>query len=215
MKRFIYDEKNKKIGEIIMYDDPIELLTKTKIALVIGHDIDVQGAYGSEGISEFQFNDELLAELSFDDMLPDHCEYGVFYRNAEISSYTKQMIDLHDGIDKWGADLSIEFHFNSFSSDKAQGHEVLYCSTKGKMYANNLNIILDKYLPTSNRGIKKVQLNPGNFPDDRGAGFCCRGKSAAIIIEPFFGAHQHKFKADGSLREPLKNAIKEFLMGIG
>lgn len=179
-----------------------------KVALIVGHDYNSRGAYGNMGISEFKFNDELLQELFFYNQLPENNEYHIFYRDSDINGYSNKMIDLHRRIDEWEAEVSIEFHFNSFSDENVNGHEVLYCSTMGGKYASELNNSLDKYLPTSNRGIKKVSGN------DRGAGFCCRGKSYAIIIEPFFGSHQDRFTFGAELREPLRNSIEEFLKNI-
>lgn len=184
-----------------------------RVALVIGHDAIKQGAYGSEGISEWNFNDVLVNGLIFRG-LPKKNKYKRFYRDADIKGYSNQMIDLHRRIDAWGADLSIEFHFNSFSNKNVRGHEVLYCSIGGGIFATKLNMSLDKYLPTSNRGIKQVRMKPYPIPDDRGAGFCCRGKSKAIIIEPFFGSNQYRFVYNGDLRDDLLNAIREFFENI-
>lgn len=178
-----------------------------KIALVVGHDAHSKGAYGSEGISEFDFNHSLLLDLNVNNQ-PGNNQYYIFYRSADIKGYTAKMIDLHERIDKVGCDVSIEFHFNSFSDEDVHGHEVLYCSDGGKQMAEIVNHQLDLELPTSNRGIKKVKLNPHPIPDDRGAGFCCRGRSLAIIIEPFFGSNQEHFIHDGKLRKPYFTALK-------
>jgi len=175
-------------------------MNKTKIALTIGHDENNQGAYGSEGISEYEFNDELIFSLDLVGI-----KHTIFYRNEKIIGYSAQMTDLHSRIDEWGADISIEFHFNSFSNQAVHGHEVLYCSSGGQHIAELLNDAYDRHLPTSNRGIKKVSMS------DKGGGFCCRGKSLAIIAEPFFSAHQFRFVEGGDLRESLKYAITEFL----
>jgi len=176
-----------------------------KIALVIGHQQNNQGAYGSEGIGEWEYNNSLIQ-----DILPslDYENVLITTRDPNISGYGNQMRDLHKRIDQWGADVSIEFHFNSFSNSSAQGHEVLYCSEGGKKLAKLLNDELDKNLPTSNRGIKRVSGN------DRGAGFCCRGRSKALILEPYFAAHQNKFVKGGELYEPLKKAIITFIQNL-
>jgi len=175
-----------------------------KIGLIIGHDIDSQGAYGNKGISEFTFNDELLSEMSLGDYFPKKHDFAVFYRNADVHGYSNKMVDLHKRIDEWGADISIEFHFNSFKDDSAQGHEVLYCSQGGKNIASILNKCMTNHLDNKNRGTKKI------YGSDRGAGFCCRGKSLAIISEPFFGAYQNRFVGEGDQRTLLKEALGEF-----
>jgi len=201
----LYNKTGEVVGEI--YDTEITVPTQgKKIALVVGHQENKQGAYGSKGIGEWQFNYELIHSLKHS----GKNDVEVFMRDKNIAGYTNQMLNLHEQIDKWGADISIEFHFNSFSNSAAQGHEVLYClnSDKGGEVATALNNSLDKYLSTSNRGVKYVTMS------NNGGGFCCRGKSAAIIIEPFFGSHQHRFIDGGDLREPLKQAIIEFLDSV-
>ncbi len=175
-----------------------------KIVWIIGHDAKEQGAYGNKGVSEFRFNDQLIIEMRHERMFPDKHEYRVMYRDPSISGYKSQMIDLHRRINAWGADVSIELHFNSFHRDEVNGNEVLYCSNGGKRIADILDECLD-VLPNRDRGVKKVSGN------DRGAGFCCRGQSYAIISEPFFGSHQHLFTRGGELRSLLKNAYKKFL----
>ena len=178
-----------------------------KIALVIGHDSDNKGAYGNTGKSEFDFNHELIRDLFFEGLPPKH-EYKRFYRSANIVGYSAKMIDLHSRIDSWGADISIEFHFNSFSNKNVNGHEVIFCSEGGKKIAKKLDKAFDKHLTNSDRGIKKVSMS------NRGGGFCCRGKSLAIISEPFFSSSQSKFVHDGVMREPLKKAFIEFFNSL-
>lgn len=178
------------------------------IAVVIGHDAQSQGAWGNAGRSEFDFNDGLMNDMAFYELLPDNHNVYVLYRSADINGYTSKMIDLHERIDKLDCEVSIELHFNSFSDDRAQGHEVLYCSEGGKGIAEIMNHALDELLPTSNRGVKKVGMS------DRGGGFCCRGKSKAIILEPFFGAHQRDFVPGGKNNMLLMKAISNGLKAL-
>ena len=172
-----------------------------KIAIVIGHDSTNKGAYGNEGVSEFDFNVSLMQGMATYGLLPQEHELYIMYRSSDIKGYTAQMRDLHKRIDVIGCEISIELHFNSFSNEDVKGHEVLYCSDEGRYIAEIMNDALDAHLPTSNRGIKRVSL------DDRGGGFCCRGKSKAIILEPYFGSSQSDFIYGGKLRKPLMLAI--------
>ena len=178
-----------------------------KIALVIGHSSSNQGAYGDEGIGEWEFNDELLHSMHFDGKLSSKHEYYIMYRSADINGYTAQMVDLHKRIDNIGCELSLEFHFNSFHRPEANGNEVLYCSEGGKYYADIMDECMD-VLPNRDRGVKKVTYA------DRGGGFCCRGKSRAIIVEPFFGAHQSDYVRSGQYRYLLEDAYEEFFSRI-
>jgi len=179
-----------------------------RVAIIVGHSPKSQGAYGNEGVSEYMFNDNLIRNMKSLGYF-DECQHELYFlsRDSNINGYTNQMIDLHKHIDSLDCEVSIELHFNSFNNEKVHGHEVLYCSQKGKNIAEIMNHSLDEFLPTSNRGTKKVSLYPYPLPDDRGAGFCCRGNSYAIILEPFFGAHQTDFIYGGMNRLPLMTAI--------
>ncbi len=179
-----------------------------KIAIAVGHDIYEQGAYGNAGISEFNFNDEFVYSLVAGDYLPKKHEYAVFYRDESLYGYTDKMIALHEDIDNWGAEVSIELHFNSFSDESVTGHEVLYCSEGGGKIAEKLDAAFDSNIGTSDRGIKKITGS------DRGGGFCCRGKSYAIISEPFFGSEQTKFDFDGIMREELLESFYDLFESI-
>ena len=178
-----------------------------KIALVVGHTKDSQGAYGNAGIGEWEFNDELLNSMFWDGKLPNKHEYYILYRSEDISGYSSQMVDLHERIDKIGCEVSIEFHFNSFSDPDVNGNEVLYCSTAGKIYADKLDECLDQ-LPNRDRGVKKVTMS------DNGGGFCCRGKSKALIVEPYFGVEQSNYVRCGIFRSRLEDAYEEFFNSI-
>lgn len=180
--------------------------TMINVAIVIGHTSDAQGAYGNYGQGEWQFNDELMMEMAQRDMLStDEVTVFVLYHDASIKSYTKRQKAMHKRIDEIGCEVSIELHFNSFHRPEANGNEVLYCSKGGKKVADIFDEEMD-ILPNRDRGVKKVSL-----PDDRGAGFCCRGKSKAIILEPFFGANQTDYIYGGKNRMLLMTAISNGL----
>ena len=178
-----------------------------KIAIVIGHTSDEQGAYGNVGLGEWEFNDELLTSMFHDGKLNNKHEYYFLYRSTYIQGYKAQMVHLHNRIDNIGCELSLEFHFNSYPREDVNGNEVLYCSDGGKYYADIMDECLD-VLPNRDRGVKKVTYA------DRGGGFCCRGKSRAIIVEPFFGAHQSNYVRSGQYRYLLEDAYEEFFSRI-
>ena len=197
----LYDENGKIVGEL--YEEHTQPSTNyKKIAMCIGHQEDNQGAYGSIGIGEWEFNYDLMLEIGLKIKNPNT---KIFMRDKTISGYTNQMVDLHNRIDEWGANISVEMHFNSFSNEDVHGHEVLGCSNHGMIAAEYMNECFDEELPTSNRGAKKVTMN------DNGGGFCCRGESYAIITEPYFGSNQSLFIEGGELRENLIRAYVKFI----
>ena len=197
----LYNESGQVVGEMYEPHTQPDRAYK-KIALVVGHQEDNQGAYGSIGIGEWEFNYDLILDIGLKVHNPN---VRVFMRDKNISGYTNQMVDLHRRIDEWGADISVEMHFNSFSNEDVQGHEVLGCSEGGMAVAEYMNDCFDEELPTSNRGAKKITMN------DNGGGFCCRGESYAIIAEPYFGSSQYKFVETGELRNNLIRAYVKFI----
>lgn len=178
-----------------------------KVALVIGHDSNRKGAYGNVGVSEWDFNDQYVNDLVF--KLPKKHEYYVLYRATELKYYGSQMKRLHNTIDSLGIGLSIEFHFNGASDPTVNGNEVLYCasSKRGKEVAKKLDDCLDM-LPNRDRGHKPVTFK------NAGGGFCCRGKSVALITEPFFGSNQDKYVHNKPDRELMDQAYIKFFEEI-
>lgn len=214
--KHVYNDDGWIIGKVTMYDNavpPHRSGSGKVIALVVGHDQYKKGAYGNLGISEWDYNFKFIKDLKDNNMLPPQHEYHTFVRNPNISGYGNKMIDLHSRIDSRGCDISIEFHFNGAADSSVNGNEVLYCSTNGKKIADKLDEALDS-LPNRDRGVKKVKMNPYPIPDDNGAGFCCRGKSLAIITEPFFGAHQDMYAENGKYRETLLLSYKNFFNSL-
>ena len=173
-----------------------------KIALVVGHRSGKKGAYGDTGMSEWDFWSEFLSDILL--MLPKHNQYKICFRGNDHHGYGERMKEMHKKIDTWGADISVSFHFNGSDNGSVTGHEILYCSNGGKRLAEKLDVCFDKWLDNNDRGIKKRTKH------QRGGGFLCRGNSKCILVEPFFGSHQHSFIRNGSERQKLINGFLEF-----
>jgi len=157
-----------------------------KIALVVGHRKGKQGAYGSVGLSEWRYNGILAVDL-VEVAQQNGIDACVFFRDEMPGGYGERMNRLHERIDAWGADISISLHFNAAGRDDINGHEILYCSHRGRVIAEMLDSEFDRCLKNRDRNIKRRTRK------QRGGGFLCRGKSVCILVEPFFAAHQHKF----------------------
>ncbi len=174
---------------------------KTKIALVVGHRKGAQGAWGNAGVSEWQFNSKLAEEIKDElERRGAPVDVRIFYRDDMPGGYGEKMKRLHKRIDKWGADYSISMHFNAAGKQDVNGHEVLYCSKRGKKVAKVFDAHLDAALNNRDRNILKRGRK------DRGGGFLCRGKSVCVLVEPFFAAHQDKFMPGGPMRKALRRA---------
>jgi len=177
-----------------------------KIALCIGHNEEKQGAIGSEGISEWDFNRAFVGELLEEIDNSTH-SFKVFHR-LPFESYTKQMTKLHSELNDWDTELAISFHFNGSIDASVNGHEVLCCSPNGATYANKLNDLFNNYLDNNNRGVKRREI------DDRGGQFLCKGHYPCIMAEPFFGKYQYRYVKGGIRREALVQAYIDFFNNL-
>ncbi len=176
-----------------------------KVAIVVGHRQNAQGAVGDAGVSEFEFNSGLAKDIV---RHTNKHELKIFYRRDDLSGYTERMKDLHKRIDAWGATVSISLHFNAASSPSVDGHEVLYYSKTGGKLARALNGNFNLYLDNRDRGVKRVKKN------ERGGGFLSRGKSYCVLAEPFFAAHQSKYMPGTSGYDALLLAYINFIDNI-
>lgn len=180
-----------------------------KVAIVVGHRSGAKGAWGNAGISEFDFNSAIAKELKKTFANNKKIDLEVFYRDNMPGGYGEKMKRLHKRIDNWGANYSISLHFNAAGRKDVDGHEVLYCSNRGKEVALKFNTLFSKYLKNRDRGVKR------RVKSQRGGGFLCRGRSIAIIAEPFFAAHQKKFIKGADGGDKLLLAYKDFLKWLG
>lgn len=176
---------------------------RMKIALIIGHNKKYQGKkiFGS---SEYLFWKEFLHE--YIDQWKTDIELKIFERPA-IRSYSKQVRDVHDRIDSWGANISVSCHFNAFSGN-VHGHEVLYApnSKGGKLFAETFNTAMNKHLTNNNRGHKPAA--------ERGRYGLTYGKSKTILIEPFFAKQLKDYQPGGKHRNKLFNSFQAFFDSV-
>ena len=96
-----------------------------------------------------------------------------------------------------GANLALEFHFNSAASDTT-GCEVLYWhkSMKGKEFAEKLSARLAKLLGVRNRGAKAI----GGSSEDRGYHAFRVSRMPFYMIEPCFaGSNPEEARIFGTL----------------
>lgn len=145
-----------------------------KIALVVGHNEKAKGAYSRHlRMSEFPFWAAVASLLKDKDI-------KVFKRQAG-ASYWRQIDQVYKEVDEWGADASVELHFNS-ASPSAQGAEVLSSGSSGSLkIARVFQDIFQRHW--KHRGVKVRKKR------DRGGRSLHAGRCPAILIEPFFGSN--------------------------
>lgn len=152
-----------------------------KVAVLVGHRQNVQGAYSPFlKQTEFEFNTQIAKQLK------DVAD--VFYRpdtpNTIEVTRIKEVISQINSSDY---DLVIELHFNASGNELAHGCEALYFhnNTKGKALA-------DCFIDKMNEliGIKKRSSTPIYSKEQRGGTFILCNKATAILLEPFFGSNR-------------------------
>lgn len=164
-----------------------------KIAIVVGHNEMSRGAIRvSDGVTEFEFNSELAELIRRID--PENVK--VFFRRPlGRGSYARQIDTVYAEVDAWGADVSVELHFNSLSGSTANGTETLSSGSRGSVRAaQSIQSEMLNALGLKNRGIKY----PGR--NHRGGRSLFAGRAPAVLVEPFFGSSLRDCKSvDGKI----------------
>lgn len=168
-----------------------------KIVLLPGHARKKDGAVVCAGYYE-DFGEFVLASH----YLPGLCValeargYDVVQTEREAAGGTTPSYSAK-AANKTGANLALEFHFNSAASDTT-GCEVLYWhkSATGKEFAEKLSARLAKLLGVRNRGAKPI----GGSEDDRGYHAFRVSRMPFYMIEPCFaGSNPEEARIFGTL----------------
>ncbi|MDJ0628829.1 MAG: N-acetylmuramoyl-L-alanine amidase [Rhodobacter sp.] len=177
-----------------------------RLAVVIGHNSVAQGAVrGDSGESEYVFNGR-LADLMADRAPAMGIDLRVFRRVAG-GGYRREIERVYDQVDQWGADASIELHFNGSSNPDASGTETLSSGTALSLrLAAAVQDEMVIALGLRNRGIRTVAA------DDRGGRSLIAGRAPAILVEPFFGSSARDQSATATAAQQLQLA-KAYLRG--
>lgn len=160
-----------------------------KLAIVIGHNAEKQGATRVDTLErEYRYNTRLADAIA--DLTSEH-DVRIF-RRVLGGGYKLELARVYDDVDDWGADASIELHFNSHAKKSATGTEVLSSSSeKSVVLATNVQAEMVEVLGLRDRGIKTRARS------DRGGGSLYSGRAPAILIEPFFGSNEVDCKIAG------------------
>ena len=180
-----------------------------KVLLIIGHNPISMGAYNSQlKISEFDFwHDYVESQVLRWHQESGH-EFTIITRPAG-KGYHAEMRHVHDFGSKWGADCSVEFHFNG-AVQVVKGHEVLHFrgSKEGKRIAQICDKSFDTYLPNRDRGIK-----PRGVADNGGYGLYV-GRYPSILVEPFFNKQLPDYIKGGRYHEMMNDAFSDFFKNL-
>lgn len=147
-------------------------INNMRVALVVGHSKDSQGACNcTYDICEWEFNDKLVRRIH--GLVGDRCEPKIVYRDTYKA--------LPDKVNALNPDFVICFHANAFDT-KVSGTETLYYhkSKRGKLIAEIFQNKLVNTLKLNDRGVKARTVK------QRGGYMLENVNAPCIILEPFF-----------------------------
>ena len=178
-----------------------------KLAVVVGHNSKQRGAVRSDtGVSEYVWNGKLA-----DVMEGIASEFGLtvkIFRREYVGSYSREINAVYDKVDRWGADASLELHFNAGADPRAHGTEMLSSGTaKSLTIAQAVQSEVVAALGTRDRGVHTVP------PRGRGGRSLIAGKAPAVLAEPFFGSSPSDDLKTDELRERVILA-RAYLKGV-
>lgn len=169
-----------------------------RIAIVVGHNIRAQGAQRiTDGKSEYFWNSRLA------DLIQTHDQDGVrIFHRTPVGGYSAEIDRVYAQIDAWGADCSVELHFNGASDPRAKGCLTLSSGTNGSMaLAQEVHRRMLAVMGTEDDGIEVRSRT------DRGGRSLWQGRAPAIMAEPYFGSNAAECKIADQHLDELAEAI--------
>lgn len=169
-----------------------------KIAIVVGHNSVAQGARRiTDGRSEYDWNSQ-LAELI---RLIDPESVRVFFRRHG-GGYSAEIDRVYREVNAWGADVSIELHFNGSADPRAEGCLTLSSGTSGSMaLAREVQRRMQAVMQNEDDGIIVRKRN------ERGGRSLWVGRAPAIMTEPYFGGNARFCTVADARMDELAEAI--------
>lgn len=178
-----------------------------KLAIVVGHNRQSQGAVRSDtGESEWIYNSTLAAHM-VEASKNHNIQAEIFFRAPGLG-YSREIAQVYSEVDEWGADASIELHFNSHGDPTASGTETLSSgSARSVELAEEVHMAMVEDLGLRDRGVKVHNRRTKG----RGYKSLVAGSAPAILVEPFFGSSAKGKRASDNTHErvSLAEAIVE------
>lgn len=171
-----------------------------KIAVVVGHNARAQGAVRvTDNVTEFQWNSDLARMI--EELDPSSVEV---FKRRHGGGYAAEIDRVYGEVNEWGADCSVELHFNGSGNAGVHGCETLTSGTRGsRRLAQYTQAKMLKALTAKDRGCKIKSRH------DRGGRSLWAGRAPAILIEPYFGSHAASCATATVRKQLLAEAIYE------
>jgi N-acetylmuramoyl-L-alanine amidase len=178
-----------------------------KLAIIVGHNASSQGAVRPDTReSEYVYNGKLADYM---EKIGHEYEMEVkTFRRRTGGGYSREIARCYAEVDQWGANASIELHFNAAGDPSASGTETLSSgSAKSVILAQEVQMELVEALGLNDRGVKIRNSRT------KGRGYLSlvSGQAPAIIAEPFFATSERGRTSSDELfeRERIAEAILE------
>jgi N-acetylmuramoyl-L-alanine amidase len=176
-----------------------------KVAIVVGHNSAAKGARALAPISEHEFTyynriaDEMV-RLARGGLTAKR------FNRVKTTGYSREIDTVYAQVDDYGADISIELHFNA-ASPAATGTETLSSgSSRSLKLAKAMQDAMLPALGLRDRGVKIVAKT------ERGGRSLHAGRPPAVLVEPFFGSNTGDCRAAAKLGET--GMAKMWLAGV-
>ncbi|RKT35282.1 N-acetylmuramoyl-L-alanine amidase [Roseovarius halotolerans] len=176
-----------------------------KIAIIVGHNKRGQGAVRvTDGKTEFQWNSDLASRIRAYAEDDPYSEVRIFYRQTNMG-YTKQIQDVYARADAWGADVTIELHFNAAADASASYTCTLSSGTAGSLaLCERLQAAQVRVMGLDDAGVKIRNRGGG-----RGWRSLWTGDAPAALIEPYFGSNPRDCILADKRKDELARALYE------
>ncbi len=175
-----------------------------KIAVVVGHNARRKGARAGAPLNtnEYDYNNKIADRMI---ALASGSTRARKFLREPSNSYRREIEAVYREVDAYGADVSIELHFNS-APFVASGTETLSSgSTRSMALAEAVQGAMVETLGLRDRRVKVPAR------EDRGGWSLHAGRAPAILVEPFFGSNPADCRAAHSLG--IKGMAEMYLLG--
>ena len=173
------------------------------LAIVVGHNRVAQGAIRVlDRETEWRYNQDLAERIR--DLDPDRVR--IFFRPPGRGGVRA----CYREVDAWGADLSVELHFNAVRNRTVSGTETLTSGTDGsRRLAAAIQGRMVSVLGLPDRGCKVRTPWAKRRIDRRGSTSLFAGRAPAVLVEPFFGSNPDDCRRADDRLDALARAIYE------
>lgn len=177
-----------------------------KIGIVVGHNSRAQGAVRcTDKRTEFDWNGELAGLIQ----AHDPANVRVFRREFG-GGYSAEIDRVYAQTDAWGADVTIEMHFNGSANPEANGCLMLSSGTAGSLaLARALQERCRAALGNADRGVQVRSRH------DRGGRSLWQGRAPAVMTEPYFGSNAKECVRAQVRMDELAEAVYRAAISVG